>query len=57
MHTYTLNCMSLNCTSIFTYITYISDISMHRKRSHAYLYFKLYVFKLYVHFYIHNIHI
>ena len=33
MHTYTLNCMSLNCTSIFTYITYISDISMHRKRS------------------------
>lgn len=33
MHTYILNCMSLNCTSIFTYITYISDISMHRKRS------------------------
>jgi hypothetical protein len=28
MHTYTLNCMS-----VFTYITYISDISMHRKRS------------------------
>ena len=28
MHTYILNCMS-----VFTYITYISDISMHRKRS------------------------